>query len=224
MGRWGMRLFEGDRDIDIALEINKTFGEGANEVELSRMIHQTDMIAPIEARLYYETPEYEEELAQLVIKTREKLDADDLGHRLLRHWRGKEGESGGKYRVIIAGALLMRAGAKIEELELNHLRELVPYINCNQAFTIPLFDEGFRAPGKAQFLAALENYKPGIPRNYAEPSCFYCGKVQADIGRALSTCSGCKEAWYCGRDCQKAHWKQHKVSCTDPRRYWSLNR
>ncbi|KAI0145767.1 hypothetical protein F4776DRAFT_374560 [Hypoxylon sp. NC0597] len=182
------------------------------------------MIAPADVLLYYKTPEYEEELAQLVIKARAKLDADDLGHRLIRHWREKEYQHCGKYRVIIAGALLMRAGAKIQESEMQHLRELVPRINCNDVFTLPLFDDGFRAPGRAQFLAALDNYQAGVPRNFQEPSCFHCGKIQADLGKAPSACGGCKEAWYCDRDCQKAHWKQHKPSCTDPRRTWSLNR
>ena len=27
-------------------------------------------------------------------------------------------------------------------------------------------------------------------------------------------CSICKKANYCNRDCQKAHWKQHKSSCS----------
>ncbi|OTA66832.1 hypothetical protein K449DRAFT_431165 [Hypoxylon sp. EC38] len=199
MGHWGMRLFEGDQDLDVALEIDATFGEGQNVLHLTKMIHQTDMIAPVEARLYYETSEYEEELAQLVTKARVKLNADDLGHRLIRHWREKEDKHYGKYRVIIAGALLMRAGATIQESEMQHLRELVPHINCNHVFTFPLFDEGFRGPGRAQFLAALENYQPGVPRNFQEPSCFHCGKVQADLGKAPSACGGCKEAWYCDR-------------------------
>ncbi|KAK7943933.1 uncharacterized protein PG986_013046 [Apiospora aurea] len=45
LGRWGHRLFEGDQDLDIACEINDTF-EGDEEVRLSHLIHQTDMLAP----------------------------------------------------------------------------------------------------------------------------------------------------------------------------------
>ena len=29
----------------------------------------------------------------------------------------------------------------------------------------------------------------------------------------LAFCSACKNTQYCGRDCQKEHWKQHKVLC-----------
>lgn len=28
-------------------------------------------------------------------------------------------------------------------------------------------------------------------------------------------CSKCKRAWYCGRDCQVSHWKEHKKSCKE---------
>ena len=38
--------------------------------------------------------------------------------------------------------------------------------------------------------------------------CVVCGK--ADHTRA---CSGCKLTAYCGRDCQKKHWPQHKAVC-----------
>ncbi|KAI1107178.1 hypothetical protein F4804DRAFT_219215 [Jackrogersella minutella] len=106
------RLFEGDQDIDVALKINTTFGD---DLKLSHLIHQTDMVAPPEVKLYYQSAEYKEELAGQVIEARAKLDADDLGQRVLSHWRSKEAEIGGEYHVIIAGALLMRAGAKIEE-------------------------------------------------------------------------------------------------------------
>lgn len=112
---YSVGLFEGDQDIDIALEINSTFGEGVNDLELSSMIHQTDMLAPSFARLHYQSSEYQEELAKIVADTRAKLDANDLGKKVIQHWRAKEDETSGKYRVVIAVALLMRAGAKIEK-------------------------------------------------------------------------------------------------------------
>lgn len=43
-----------------------------------------------------------------------------------------------------------------------------------------------------------------------EKNCWYCGKM----GIKMSTCSKCKLASYCGKDCQTKHWKQnHKFSC-----------
>ncbi|KAI3327688.1 hypothetical protein HD806DRAFT_331215 [Xylariaceae sp. AK1471] len=227
MGRWGMRLFEGDQDIDIALSINETFGDGQESLHLSRMVHQTDMLAPPEALLYYKTYEYARELDQLVVENRQKLDANGLGDRVMAHWRANEskihGSYGGKYCVIIAGALLMRAGAKIKESDLQHLRELVPQINCNPGYALPLMDEGFRGPGKAQFLAALDNYQPGSPRSFQESSCFSCGKVKADVGNKPLQCARCEGAWYCNKDCQRGHWKAHKPSCIDPRKKILLN-
>ncbi|KAI2468593.1 hypothetical protein F4781DRAFT_265372 [Annulohypoxylon bovei var. microspora] len=220
MGRWGMRLFEGDQDLDIALEINETFDQ---KLELSKMVHQTDMLCPPLMRIYYETSAYEEELEEHVAGIRAKLDADGLGYKLIRHWRSKEGDLGGEYRVIIAGALLMRAGAKIEESEMQHLHEIVPRINCNSGFTLPVVDKGFRTPGRAQFMAALDHYQPGSPRNFLEPSCFHCGKVETDLGKELMKCGNCKAAYYCDKDCQRGQWKQHKPSCKDPNRAWSLN-
>ncbi|KAI0172968.1 hypothetical protein GGR52DRAFT_546846 [Hypoxylon sp. FL1284] len=97
MGRWGLRLFESDLDIDIALDINKTFGACPDNLNLSKMVHQTDMLAPPEARSRYQTKQYKGELAEIVTKARDKLDADDLGQRLLSHWRTKESDSCFKY-------------------------------------------------------------------------------------------------------------------------------
>mmetsp|Transcript_591 Transcript_591/g.756 ORF Transcript_591/g.756 Transcript_591/m.756 type:complete len:256 (+) Transcript_591:2052-2819(+) len=39
-----------------------------------------------------------------------------------------------------------------------------------------------------------------------------CGKVEKSKGE-LRQCSGCHSAFYCSRDCQKAHWKRHKKEC-----------
>lgn len=38
-------------------------------------------------------------------------------------------------------------------------------------------------------------------------NCAHCGKV------ANSKCTNCKAVQYCSRDCQKAHWKSHKLNC-----------
>lgn len=160
------------------------------------MVHQTDMLAPNDARAFYNSDEYGPVLEATVAENREKLDSG-LGDQLFAKYRANENEYGGKYRLILVGALMRRAGAKIKNEDLQHLRDLVPQINCNEGYASPLMDEGFRGPGKRQFLAALDNYTPGMPRSFGEPSCFSCGKIGADIQKHLDKCSRCKEAWYC---------------------------
>lgn len=40
-----------------------------------------------------------------------------------------------------------------------------------------------------------------------------CGRFGADLSR----CERCKEAWYCRKECQVAHWKTHKKACKRPK-------
>eukprot|EP00804_Cyclotella_cryptica_P013918 CCRYP_002436-RA/>CCRYP_002436-RA protein AED:0.29 eAED:0.29 QI:0/-1/0/1/-1/1/1/0/523 len=42
-----------------------------------------------------------------------------------------------------------------------------------------------------------------------------CENCQANVAGKLQQCSRCKSVIYCGRDCQKAHWKEHKMVCKD---------
>jgi MYND finger len=53
-------------------------------------------------------------------------------------------------------------------------------------------------------VAAAESSKNG----QGEPACFQCGKTTE-----VKRCANCQSAWYCSRDCQKAHWKVHKRTC-----------
>ena len=43
-------------------------------------------------------------------------------------------------------------------------------------------------------------------------SCAHCGKHGAGFKR----CSRCKQACYCGAECQNADWKRHKKTCAPP--------
>ena len=60
---------------------------------------------------------------------------------------------------------------------------------------------------RKDMLTQLATRKHDPPVTYLSP-CVVCGK--ADHTRA---CSGCKMTAYCGRDCQKIHWPQHKAVC-----------
>ncbi|CAN0459269.1 unnamed protein product, partial [Ectocarpus sp. 12 AP-2014] len=42
-----------------------------------------------------------------------------------------------------------------------------------------------------------------------------CGKRQGNAsgGAKFKVCSRCQVAMYCSGECQKAHWKTHKMEC-----------
>ena len=56
----------------------------------------------------------------------------------------------------------------------------------------------------------------GAAHKLAYEVCSYCnagyGGRPSPPGK-LKVCEGCRNARYCGRQCQKAHWKQHKKEC-----------
>ncbi|KAK8070207.1 C6 transcription factor [Apiospora phragmitis] len=190
-------------------------GFSIKDLNLQLLVCEGDIQGPPEWQAKYKTQEYQDELAQDIVRTREQLDSG-LGDKVFDLYRSNEKTHQCKYLVIVIGALFMRAGAKIRDGDFQHLRDLVPEIPCRADNASFDFDEVFRAPGKAQFLAALDHYIPGTPRNFYEPSCFTCGKIEADIGKAPLACSRCKRAWYCDATCQTAHWKNHKVTCVRP--------
>ena len=61
------------------------------------------------------------------------------------------------------------------------------------------------------------------PTAAAPPSpdrCTHCGAWAADLARddrKLRRCSRCQRVWYCGRECQRVHWRAgHKAECAAP--------
>jgi len=154
------------------------------------------------------------------VTIRVRLDAG-VGQRVFDKYRALENDEecffGGKYRLCVLAALMMRVGANINKNDIDHLREIVADIPSREGYHWPLCDDGFRGPGKRQFLAALNNYKPGTPRDFKGPSCHACGKTKDDVGKALLKCSRCDiekaAAWFCNKECQKAYWPTHKKSC-----------
>ncbi len=64
--------------------------------------------------------------------------------------------------------------------------------------------------------ARLENVKTRLQKaimdKCSNPDC-----PEASSG-ALSECAACHDARYCSRDCQKAHWPNHKARCKEVRK------
>ncbi|KAM7183926.1 hypothetical protein V8F20_012425 [Naviculisporaceae sp. PSN 640] len=205
MGRWGQRLFEGDQDLDIVSDLDAEFiatgqADAHQEADISESLLDDQNKEAMRLRL-------DNGLGKLIF-TKLRAEEDDPEH----NWLGKRD---GKYRVCIFGALMMRLGAQIDDEDMQHLREIVSEVPCRQGFQLPLCDDGFRDPGKWQFIAALEHYKPGTPRDFDCPSCGNCGRIKDDLGAALKKCAGCEHevAYFCNKDCQKNNWPVHKKSC-----------
>ena len=70
---------------------------------------------------------------------------------------------------------------------------------------------------------ALETFAPDIAREIERVSeeggkdmslrkCACCNQTESALGD-FKHCSVCKQVAYCGRQCQLAHWKQHKKVC-----------
>ena len=57
--------------------------------------------------------------------------------------------------------------------------------------------------------AELESMFPG-------ELCAGCGAKEGEEGGALLACGKCKTRKYCGKECQKQHWKLHKALCEGP--------
>lgn len=47
--------------------------------------------------------------------------------------------------------------------------------------------------------------------------CGQCGSASGEAGVALLICGKCKKREYCGPECQKKHWKTHKLICVKPK-------
>lgn len=162
-------LFEGDQDLDILGDINYDFfqeddkpatseSSSATKAPDSQPINEDDDL-DVSKDLFFGD----------VSTMRAKLDTDGAGAALFARYRAKEREFQGQYRVLLFGALMMSAGAQLRDQDRQHMRDLVPLVNCNEGFTWPLWDGGFRGPGKRQFLVALERYQVGVPRDFRTP-------------------------------------------------------
>ncbi|KAI9024675.1 hypothetical protein DFJ74DRAFT_705418 [Hyaloraphidium curvatum] len=69
---------------------------------------------------------------------------------------------------------------------------------------------------------AADNLRKGVPelrgwRRGITPlyGCASCGKMSAKEGGEMKRCSRCRAAHYCSKECQTAHWPQHKTVCRD---------
>eukprot|EP01032_Pedospumella_encystans_P007897 gene7897-9414_t len=50
-------------------------------------------------------------------------------------------------------------------------------------------------------------------------TCLNCSKIE-ETGVKFKKCGKCEGVVYCGRKCQKAHWKEHKKECEQLKDFW----
>lgn len=115
----------------------------------------------------------------------------------------------------------MRVGATIFPNHMELLKKTYTQIRVSPKYTWALADSNFRAPGKIQVETALRLYKnDGTPYDFDAVRCdaMGCGKAQEDLAddTKLQRCGKCREAFYCGKECQTTHWMEHKKSCKTP--------
>lgn len=67
-----------------------------------------------------------------------------------------------------------------------------------------------------QMIGPPDDEEMGLKPIYPNHLCAACGADDKDDGKELSCCARCKDRKYCSKECQKAHWKMHKVICTKP--------
>nr|XP_039274729.1 ubiquitin carboxyl-terminal hydrolase 19-like [Styela clava] len=48
-------------------------------------------------------------------------------------------------------------------------------------------------------------------------NCAKCGKCEDELGFKIKRCLKCKSVGYCGQDCQRSDWPQHKLKCNQIR-------
>ncbi|CAI5486427.1 unnamed protein product [Closterium sp. Naga37s-1] len=71
------------------------------------------------------------------------------------------------------------------------------------------------ATGTAAAAAPVEDAEASGPDACRESRCGAagCGRVEGGGGVKLRSCGGCGKVAYCSRECQKAHWPSHKLTC-----------
>lgn len=80
----------------------------------------------------------------------------------------------------------------------------------NLAMAVSWLERAVKA-GRADAVDDLLRVKELIAANSRAQPCGACGKP------ASNRCSGCFDQKYCSADCQREHWKEHKVVCKSKR-------
>ena len=67
-----------------------------------------------------------------------------------------------------------------------------------------------------QLIGPRSDEELGLTPIYPNHVCAACGSKEGQGGAELSVCARCIDRKFCGKACQKQHWKAHKIICTRP--------
>lgn len=150
---------EGDEDCDIASEIVSAIREKSKDESITAdSFNIYDMLRNL--TVYPDSSDAQQKLLNT-------LNAG-ICDELFEEFRANPDPYGGEYRLNILGAMMMQVGANISKENMDHLRTVCSDTESNPGFML-MEMSSFRDPGKAQLTAALDNYRNGVPRDFAGP-------------------------------------------------------
>jgi hypothetical protein len=123
-----------------------------------------------------------------------------------RDWEHKETCD---YKTEVDASLVCSCGKGKVQPNFLHVREwagLAPKV-VRLALS-PLLPEPFVEPTRTQSLAAADVSRIVGTMNGEGTVCVLCGS-----NGPTKKCGQCKKVSYCGRECQRKDWKQHKPKC-----------
>ena len=86
---------------------------------------------------------------------------------------------------------------------------------CQRLKEVDFSTEDGKEDGSKLITALEVKAKAFADHRYSSIQCAQCQKSEED-DELFSKCSRCKMVYYCSRNCQTAHWKTHKKTCTKP--------
>jgi hypothetical protein len=152
-------LFEGDQDLDLEIDVHDAIIEKmkTRDIELG----DDDLFESLQAM----GPRSSE--TNSIRRLRSQLDT--ICAELFEDYTKKDDSCLGEYSLIMLDAVMMKSGAKMSPGNRTKLLQVAQRSESASGYRPPMWDMSFRDAGKAQFIAAVNHYKDGDPRDFISP-------------------------------------------------------